>query len=242
MQNMNAIRPKRKLLYEQVVDYVYQQLALEVYKPEDVLPSEWALADTLGVSQGTVRKGLDELVKQGVLFRQQGIGTFVAKSNPEWGELYLQSSASNKKIPLLPRAESLGISVVHAMDDVADMLQVKRNAMVWKHLVLWRQGINIVAVDEAYLLHETWPDLNVQHAACRYDLYHLLWLRYGLKLKSKKSLLNIAHLDRDMAYLLKTDVYKPVLQLTRLSYSQDNEIVEWRRRFVLLGQYQLGVK
>ncbi len=242
MSDMIKLHIKRKPLYEQVVDYIDEQIARGVYRVEDVLPSEWALAETLKVSQGTVRKGLDVLVKQGVLARQQGVGTFIAKNNPEWGELYLQANASSKKIPQLPRAESLGISAVHATEEVAENLQIKRNTIVWKHLLLWRQGVSAVAVDEAYLKYDALPELNTLHAANRHDLYHLLWLHYGLKLSSQCSLLGIAYLDRDAAYVLKNDGHKPVLQLTRLSHSQDGELIEWRKRFILMGQYQLGVK
>src|SRR5207302_3763123 len=48
------------------------------YTHGDTLPSESVIADTLGVSIGTLRRAVDELVHENVLVRRQGRGTFVA--------------------------------------------------------------------------------------------------------------------------------------------------------------------
>src|SRR3546814_3229476 len=46
------------------------------WKPGDLLPSEMQLAEELGVSQGTVRKALDEMTADNLLVRRQGRGTY----------------------------------------------------------------------------------------------------------------------------------------------------------------------
>src|SRR5690606_23386824 len=45
----------------------------------DALPAERDLADHANVSRVTVRKAVDDLVKDGLLVRRHGSGTFVAK-------------------------------------------------------------------------------------------------------------------------------------------------------------------
>ena len=77
--------PTRNPLYAQVDDYVMQQIAAGTYRPHQAIPTEWQLAKKLEVSQGTVRKGLDELVFKQILYRQQGVGTFVADQHDDWG-------------------------------------------------------------------------------------------------------------------------------------------------------------
>ena len=57
-------------LYKQVYDVLTQRLQEGYWKPGDLLPSEFALADELGVSQGTVRKALNQLVTEYLLDRQ----------------------------------------------------------------------------------------------------------------------------------------------------------------------------
>jgi len=46
--------------------------------PGDALPSERDLCGITGMSRVTVRKGIDQLIGEGLLFRRQGSGTFVA--------------------------------------------------------------------------------------------------------------------------------------------------------------------
>ena len=48
-------------------------------QPGDTVPPEWELAELYGVSRLTVRRALDDLVRQDWLNRRQGVGTFVSR-------------------------------------------------------------------------------------------------------------------------------------------------------------------
>ena len=65
-------------LYQQIKSLVLQSLQVDEWKPGDPIPSEFELAARYKVSQGTVRKAIDELAKEHLLVRRQGKGTFVA--------------------------------------------------------------------------------------------------------------------------------------------------------------------
>src|SRR5687768_7502691 len=65
-------------LYREVKSRVTRGLAAGEWKAGEALPSESRLAERFGVSIGTVRKAIDELVAERILLRQQGRGTFVA--------------------------------------------------------------------------------------------------------------------------------------------------------------------
>ena len=65
-------------LYQQIKGLVLQSLQAGEWKPGDTIPSEFELAARYKVSQGTVRKAIDELAKDHLLVRRQGKGTFVA--------------------------------------------------------------------------------------------------------------------------------------------------------------------
>ena len=69
-----AFRP----LYEQIRILLTQSLVAGEWKPGDAIPSETELAARYQVSQGTVRKAIDELSAEHILVRRQGKGTFVA--------------------------------------------------------------------------------------------------------------------------------------------------------------------
>src|SRR3546814_14076323 len=75
--------PGFKPLYQQVKDLLIGRLIGSYWKPGDLLPSEMQLAEELGVSQGTVRKALDEMTADNLLVRRQGRGTYVAEPDQE---------------------------------------------------------------------------------------------------------------------------------------------------------------
>ena len=65
-------------LYQQIKDLITRGLQAGEWKPGEAIPSETDLAARFRVSQGTVRKAIDELATENLLVRRQGKGTFVA--------------------------------------------------------------------------------------------------------------------------------------------------------------------
>ncbi|MCX7221347.1 MAG: GntR family transcriptional regulator, partial [Burkholderiales bacterium] len=65
-------------LYQQIKALLVQALDAGEWKPGESIPSEIELASRFQVSQGTVRKAVDELAAEHLLTRRQGKGTFVS--------------------------------------------------------------------------------------------------------------------------------------------------------------------
>ena len=65
-------------LYQQIKALILGSLQAGEWKPGEAIPSENDLAARFKVSQGTVRKAIDELASENLLVRRQGKGTFVA--------------------------------------------------------------------------------------------------------------------------------------------------------------------
>lgn len=67
-------------LYYQLKDIISEMIENEELKPDDPIPSERELCEYHGVSRMTANKAIHSLVTEGVLYREQGRGTFVARS------------------------------------------------------------------------------------------------------------------------------------------------------------------
>jgi GntR family transcriptional regulator len=65
-------------LYQQIKGLILNNLRAGEWRPGEAIPSEMDLAARYRVSQGTVRKAVDELAAENLLLRRQGKGTFVA--------------------------------------------------------------------------------------------------------------------------------------------------------------------
>lgn len=66
-------------LYRQIVDGIKREIADGRLAPGNELPSFRALAEQLLVSLITVKRAYEELEREGIVFRRQGLGTFVAE-------------------------------------------------------------------------------------------------------------------------------------------------------------------
>ncbi|QUI22874.1 GntR family transcriptional regulator [Vallitalea pronyensis] len=66
-------------LYRQLIETIKEDITANVLKPGDQILTEIELSDKYEVSRITVRKAISELVEEGYLVKQQGVGTFVAE-------------------------------------------------------------------------------------------------------------------------------------------------------------------
>ena len=64
-------------LYRQIRSLITQGLETGEWRPGEAIPSETELAQRFNVSQGTVRKAIDEMAAENLLIRKQGKGTYV---------------------------------------------------------------------------------------------------------------------------------------------------------------------
>ena len=65
-------------LYQQIVDGLKREVSEGRLRPGEALPSFRSLAEDLLVSVITVKRAYEELEREGIIYRRQGLGTFVA--------------------------------------------------------------------------------------------------------------------------------------------------------------------
>ena len=67
-------------LYEQIVSGLKRAISDRKLTPGDALPSFRQLAEEMLVSVITVKRAYEELEREDIIFRRQGLGTFVAEN------------------------------------------------------------------------------------------------------------------------------------------------------------------
>ncbi len=77
---MKLLKPQEPTpLYKQLSDLLRRQIEEGKIKPDHSIPSERSLCEKFRISRITVRQAISEMINQGMLYRKQGKGTFVAK-------------------------------------------------------------------------------------------------------------------------------------------------------------------
>jgi len=74
---MSSIKANNRHLYLQIIDRIKQDIEDGLYKEKEKLPSEFDLANQMGVSRATLREALRILEEDNVIIRRHGVGTFV---------------------------------------------------------------------------------------------------------------------------------------------------------------------
>ena len=68
----------RKSIYEQVIDNLKEMIMTDLLPEGEKLPSVRELSKMISVNPNTVQKAYRELERQGYIYTQMGLGTFVA--------------------------------------------------------------------------------------------------------------------------------------------------------------------
>lgn len=217
-------------LYRQIKDFLIHSLEEGEWGPGDAIPSEGELAGRFNVSQGTVRKAIDELAAENMLVRRQGKGTFVAThSDPRSFYRFLRlipdegGVAHSVSDPF--SCESLASTV-----EVAEALGIAVGDPVICVERLLRFSGEPVVFDQIYLAGELFDGLTLESLrAGERSLYSLFESDFGVRMIRAEEHLRAIAADARSASLLGVNEGDPLLLVERTAYTYGNKPVEWRR-------------
>ena len=112
-------------LYQQIKSLLLQSLDQGEWKPGETIPSEVDLATRFQVSQGTVRKAIDDLAADHLLIRRQGKGTFVSTHNEAKVRYRFLRLTSDEAHQLTTHSEIISCSRVQAPVQIAKLLLLR---------------------------------------------------------------------------------------------------------------------
>jgi GntR family transcriptional regulator len=216
-------------LYRQVVEVIRAGITNGRYRPGEALPSEFKLADELKVSQGTVRKALDELAQRNILVRAQGRGTFVATHTAERSLFHFLHVVDRRDNRQLPESRILECGSTAASEVEADRLGIAVDAAVLRIVrVRTLQGKPVI-FDRIAVPIALFPDLGSEHGpALPNTLYDLYQRRYGITIARAVERLRAVAAGPDEACQLDVPPGSPLLEIDRVAVSLDGRAAEWR--------------
>ncbi len=221
--------PGYRPLYQQVKDLLRRRIVDGTWRPDEVLPSEGRLAAEFGVSQGTVRKALDELAAQKLVVRRQGRGTFVAAHSPDtalFHFFHLVDEAGERQMP-----ESDVLDCRKGIAGPAEMkaLQLAPGALVLR--IDRRRSIGGVPtiVERIAVPQALFPDLDAPgEQELPNTLYDLYQKRYGVTVGQTTERLRAVAATPEEAAQLDVEPGTPLLEIDRIARDLDDRPVEWR--------------
>jgi len=226
-------------LYRQIKALLTRSLQGGEWKPGEAIPSETDLALRFGVSQGTVRKAIDELAAENVLVRRQGRGTFVATHHEARAQFrFLRLRTAQGEDPGAMQSRVLDCRRLRAPADVARQLRLRAGeTAVQVRRLLSFEGRPTV-VDEIWLPGALFRGLTAERlAAYTGPLYALFETEFGTRMIRASERLRAVAADAAGAKDLGVAPGHPLLLVERVSYTYQDRPVEVRRGLYVTDRF-----
>lgn len=217
-------------LYKQVYERLISRISDGDWKPSESLPSEHALAEELGVSQGTVRKALNQLEAEKMVERRQGKGTFVSQHTDEASNFRFFRLAGLDGTRLKPEGKIETVSRRPAKRQEKTVLELGDKDQVVEIRRLRIIENTPCAAETIIIPHTLFPGIEKQ-ASLTTSLYPLYQREYGINVVNAEEQLSAELANKQNAKRLGVPVDTPLLKVDRVALTIDNRRVEWRSSF-----------
>ncbi len=226
-------------LFRAVKRALLQSIEAGVVAPGAALPSEIELAASFGVSIGTLRRAVDDLVAEHILLRRQGRGTFVATHTSDrflFQFFHIERSDGLREVP---DVELVSFERVRLDEDGAAALDLKSGEpalQIENRLKL--QGRPVVH-DRLLLPLALFRGLTEKRWRERPStIYHLYQSEFGITVVRALERLRAVGADRNTARVLGVPVGEPMLQVRRVAIGLGAKSVEYRVSTVATAQHE----
>ena len=217
-------------LYRQIKALLLESLRAGDWRAGEAIPSEIDLASRYKVSQGTVRKAIDELAAENLVYRRQGKGTFVATHGERQVRFRFLRLAPDSGEPGSVERQLLEFRRARASADVARSLELKPgDPMVMIKRLLVFSGDPVV-LEEVWLPGTLFKRLTASAVSEHQGaLYNLFETQFGTRMVRAEEKLKATAADEPSAAALGVERGHPLLAVERVSYTYADKPVEWRR-------------
>ncbi len=222
-------------LYQQIKGLILQSLQSGEWKPGEAIPSEMDLAVRYRVSQGTVRKAIDELATDNLVVRRQGKGTFVAthaENNVQFRFLKLvpDTGAPGSEGPA--QRDIIDCRRARASADIARALALKTgDAVLQARRVLSYAGVPTI-VEDLWLPATPFKGLTAERLSDYHGpMYALFETEFNVRMVRADEKIRAVPAADGLEALLKVDAGTPLLNVERIAYTYKNVPMELRRGY-----------
>jgi GntR family transcriptional regulator len=227
------LTPAFSPLYQQIKGLILQSLLAGEWKPGEAIPSEMELAARFRVSQGTVRKAVDELAAENLLVRRQGKGTFVAthaEQHVQYRFLKLVPDEGDTSSEGPAQREIIDCKRLRASSDVAKSLGLRAGDSVLQVRRVLSFGGRPTILEDLWLPGGPFKGLTAERLRDYHGpMYALFETEFGVRMVRAVEKIRAVMPDAGQSALLKIDQTVPLLSVERVAFTYNDTPMEMRR-------------
>jgi GntR family transcriptional regulator len=226
-------------LYYQIQQRLLEQIRSGALKPGQLLPSEQAIAQQLGVSRMTGRQALKALCDMGVAYTVKGKGTFVSGIKLEKDFRQVTSFSEEMRARgLHPKSQLLSLEVIAPDQEAASALHLSVENEVISLRRLRFADDSPMGVEWSRIPHRLCPGF-VDSFDRSASLYETLAKRYGIRMAVADEIVEAGLVQPKEAGLLQVSAKSPVFLFTRTSYLPNGEPIEFVKSIYRTDRYKI---
>lgn len=219
-------------LYKQIKNNLKKMIKDENLQSGDKVPSENEIAELNEVSKATVKRALMALVKEGVLYREQGKGTFVAEKDFKKNGMVniLEHSTGRMKIEgVSMKSKVLKFEYVTPNEDIKKNLILPADTeIVIKVKKLVKDDGNPIVIENSWLSFELFSDLE-RDLLDKKTLYEIFRTEYNYELEKSQNIIKPVELNKYQKDLLEMYEKNCGLLLQRKTLSKTGLVLEYSK-------------
>ncbi|PLP99033.1 GntR family transcriptional regulator [Cupriavidus pauculus] len=225
-----APSPTFSPLYQQIKALIMQSLQTGEWKPGEMIPSEMDLAARYKVSQGTVRKAIDELAADNLVARRQGKGTFVTTHHEDVVKFRFLRLVPDEGEPHYGASRVLECKRLRAPAEIARLLDIRTGDSVVQIRRVLTFSNEATVLDEIWLLGTNFKGLTAEKLnEWKGPMYALFEAEFGTRMIRATEKIRAVAADNTAAELLSVAPGSPLLSVERVSFTYGDRPVEVRR-------------
>ncbi len=215
-------------LYAQIKQLLIQRVLDGEWRPGEVLPSEFKIAAEYEVSQGTVRKALDDMAGDKLVVRRQGKGTFVSARSSQHVPFHFFRLLNDKGHQDLPKTLNMESQLAEPNAAEQEALGIGKDVMVYRLERLRTIEDKPAMIGRYSLRTDMCPGIEKLALEKDTNIYVLLEQEYGILVVKAVEKIRAVGADEHDAGLLGIDEGMPLLEIERIGLSIDGKPVEYR--------------
>ena len=229
-------------LYHQLRDALLAPMRAGQWREGDPIPTEREICDAYNVSRITVRRAIDELVRDGYLLTQQGRGTFVARPKIHRNLSQLKSFSEEMATDgHRPGSQLLSLRHERASGDVASALQVAEGAWIWVVDRLRLADDEPMGLSTAHLVLPPDVVLTPAELQAEVSLWNILRGK-GINFAESEVTIQAVAANVREAEMLRVAAGAPLLMVLGVVSSVDGSPIEYHKMICRGDRYKYSVR
>ncbi|MCS2148688.1 GntR family transcriptional regulator [Scandinavium manionii] len=226
------------MIYKSIANTLRIRIGTGEYAVGSALPGENKLAEEFGVARTTMRKAIVQLIDAGLVFRKSGCGTFILHKNvyPDTKNLagfFKAMKAFSGKII----SQVLIFQIQPATAAIAAQLEIAPGDTVFYSRRMRSVNNTPLMLEDSYMPAHLFRNLSVSHLEG--SKFHYIENECHIEISGNYECLTPVLVEPEVAMLLNIKENTPILCITSLTYSKQNEFVNYSVMYRNTSEYRL---